>query len=117
MRQWLVYSAYSAVDPKDPKHLPRYWVADNGTLIEFTSAPKDTTSSTPIFVAEALVGAGGVRRKDISFHTNLPRVFLCYSKQPPAARRRNAPLTAVWDLRRQVMKPRTTSGRCLQRRF
>jgi hypothetical protein len=40
MVKWIGYSAYKADNPRDPKHLADYWVADHGTLIHFESAPK-----------------------------------------------------------------------------
>ena len=35
MAKWIDYSVYKAVDPRDPIHLSHFWVADNGTLIQF----------------------------------------------------------------------------------
>lgn len=40
MVKWIGYSVYKADNPSDPKHLADYWVADNGELIHFESAPK-----------------------------------------------------------------------------
>ena len=40
MVKWIGYSVYRADRPADPEHLADYWVADNGQLIKFESAPK-----------------------------------------------------------------------------
>jgi hypothetical protein len=40
MVKWIGYSIYKADNPVDPKHLADFWVADNGELIHFESAPR-----------------------------------------------------------------------------
>ena len=40
MAKWINYSVYKAVDPGDPIHLSHFWVANNGTLIQFHAGPR-----------------------------------------------------------------------------